>query len=180
MCRVMQTSSCPLRLRRLYHVSKLTIPSSSGEKTSSSSMMLSGLTFPSIPAYNRTFTTNVFMPAIAKAQRHWCSRANNLVYSSSSLSVSGKNSKCFETSSKPPPPPTRTQRISQPVYTASHQSVMVSTPVVPLLTSTSEPSTPLFLSKGQTTTTTSSSVFDRPILQDIQRLRDSYVGVFTV
>ena len=104
MRRVMQTSSCPLRLRRLYHVSKLTIPSSSGEKTSSSSVMLSGLTFPSIPAYNHTFTTNVFMPAIAKAQRHRCSRANNLVYLSSSLSVSGKNSKCFETSSKPPHP----------------------------------------------------------------------------
>ena len=82
--------------------------------------------------------------------------------------------------SPPPPPPTRTQRISQPVYTASHQSVMVSTPVVPSLTLTSEPSTPLFLSKGQTTTTTSSSVFDRPISQDIQCLRDSYVGVFTV
>ena len=79
-----------------------------------------------------------------------------------------------------PPPPTHTRRISQPVYTASHQSVMVSMPVVPSLTSTSEPSTPLFLSKGQTTTMTSSSVFDRPISQDIQRLQDSYVGVFTV
>ena len=104
MRRVVHTNLCPLHFRWSYHVSKLTTPSFNGEKMSSLSVTLSGSTFRSIPAHNHTSTMNVFMPAITKARRHQCSRASNLVYSSSSLNINGKNSKHSEISLRLPRP----------------------------------------------------------------------------
>lgn len=78
-------------------------------------------------------------------------------------------------------PPTHAWQISQAELVASSlPCLMVSTPVVTQRTMTSKPSMPLFLSKG-VTSTTSSSAFDHQISQDILHLQEgNNVGLVTV
>jgi len=88
----------------LSRASKHITCSFNGERTSSLSVIVNGLTLRGILAHNHISTMTVFTRVIAKARKRWFSRLNSLLCSSSFQILNGKSLKHFERSASLPRP----------------------------------------------------------------------------